>query len=264
VCGSEVERGEGEVVARCINFACAAQVKGRIEHFASRGAMDIDGLGTKLVDQVVEKGLVRGPADLYFLERAVLAGLERMADKSADNLLAALDVSKGRSLARCIYALGIRHVGEHVADVLAQQFGSLDALMRAGYEELEATYEIGPTVARSVRDFFDNAENVAAIERLREGGVAFPDAERRAAPPPGEGAFAGKTFVFTGKLELRTREEAEALVVERGGRAASSVSNKTDYVVAGEKAGSKLAKAEKLGVAVLTEEQFQKMLDGEA
>ena len=264
VCKSEVERPEGEAVARCINFACPAQVKGRIEHFASRGAMDIEGLGTKLVDQLVEKELVHSPADLYFIEKGTLAGLERMAEKSAENLLAALEASKAQPLARCVYALGIRHVGEHVADVLAQQFGSIEGLMSAEFEALEATFEIGPTVARSVRDFFENEENRAAIARLREGGVQFPDAEKRAVPAEGEGPFAGRTFVFTGKLELRTREEAEALVKERGGRAASSVSTKTDYVVAGEKAGSKLAKAEKLGVAVITEEEFQKMVDGDA
>ncbi len=260
VCGSEVERPEGEVVARCINFACPAQVKGRIEHFASRGAMDIEGLGTKLVDQLVEKGLVSSPADLYFLTHGQLAGLERMAEKSAQNLLDALEASKGRSLARCIYALGIRHVGEHVAEVLAEGFGSIDALMGADYDLLEATYEIGPIVARSVRDFFDNPENVAAIERLRQGGVQFPPVERREPVEEGETLFAGKTFVFTGALSM-PRAEAEALVKERGGRAASSVSKKTDYVVAGEKAGSKLAKAEKLGIMVLTEEEFKAMLE---
>jgi len=260
VCGSEVERPEGEVVARCINFACPAQVKGRIEHFASRGAMDIEGLGTKLVDQLVEKGLVSSPADLYFLTHGQLAGLERMAEKSAQNLLDALEASKGRSLARCIYALGIRHVGEHVAEVLAEGFGSIDALMGADYDLLEATYEIGPIVARSVRDFFDNPENVAAIERLRQGGVQFPPVERREPVEEGETLFAGRTFVFTGALSM-PRAEAEALVKERGGRAASSVSKKTDYVVAGEKAGSKLAKAEKLGIMVLTEEEFKAMLE---
>ena len=261
VCGSEVERPEGEVVARCINFACPAQVKGRIEHFASRHAMDIEGLGSKLVDQLVEKALVASPADLYFLGKEQLAELERMAEKSAENLLDALEASKHRSLARCIYALGIRHVGEHVAEVLAEDFGTIEALMEADYELLEATYEIGPIVARSVRDFFDTPDNLAAIARLREGGVQFPPVEKREAPAEGESPFAGKTFVFTGKLQAFTRDEGEAMVKERGGRAASSVSKKTDYVVAGEKAGSKLAKAEKLGVAVLTEEAFQKMIE---
>jgi len=258
VCGSKVERPEGEVVARCINFACPAQVKARIEHFASRGGMDIEGLGTKLVEQLVEKGLVRSPADLYFLKKEQLVGLERMGEKSAENLLNALEASKDRPLARCIYALGIRHVGEHVAEVLAERFGSLEALMNASYEELEATPEVGPVVARSVRDFFDREDNVKAIERLREGGVKFPPVERRAA---GEGKLAGKTFVFTGALSRFSRSEAEALVRQHGGRAASSVSKNTDFVVAGEKPGSKLAKAEKLGVKVISEEDFVKMLE---
>ena len=261
VCGSAVERPEGEVVARCINFACPAQVKGRIEHFARRGAMDVEGLGAKLVDQLVQTGLVASPADLYFLGKEPLAALERMAEKSAENLLAALEASKDRPLARCIYALGIRHVGEHVAEVLADTFRSIDALMAADYELLEGTYEVGPTVARSVRDFFDNPDNLAAVERLRHGGVRFPPVEKREPVEEGETPFAGKTFVFTGSLEHSTRAEAQALVKARGGRAASSVSSKTDYVVAGAKAGSKLAKAEKLGVTVLTEDEFRKMLD---
>ena len=261
VCGSEVERPEGEVVARCINFACPAQVKGRVEHFASRGAMDIDGLGTKLVDQLVETGLVASPADLYFLAKEQLAALERMADKSAENLIAALEASKSRSLARCIYALGIRHVGEHVAEVLAEEFLTLDALLAASYDHLEATHEIGPIVARSIRDFLDSPENLAAIQRLREGGVQFPPTERREVAVEGDGPFAGKTFVFTGKLQTFTREDGEALVKARGGRASKSVSRETDYVVAGEKAGSKLAKAGKLGIAVLSEDEFQKMVE---
>ena len=262
VCGSAVERPEGEVVARCINFACPAQVKGRVKHFASRDAMDIEGLGTKLVDQLVEAELVRSPADLYALSKDQLAGLERMGEKSAENLLAALDASKARPLARAVYALGIRHVGRHVADVLAQEFGTLDALIAADYDQLEATHEIGPTVARTVRDFLDNPDNLAAIDRLRQGGVQFPAAEARAvAPAAGEGPFAGKTYVFTGKLTLFTRDEAQALVVERGGRAASSVSRKTDCVVAGERAGSKLAKAHKLGIPVLTEEEFKQRIE---
>ena len=259
-CGSRVERPEGEVVVRCINFACPAQVKGRIEHFASRGAMDIEGLGEKLVDQLVEKGIVRSPADLYFLTRDRLAGLERMGEKSAQNLLDALEGSKSRPLARAIYALGIRHVGEHVAEVLANEFGSLEAIEKADEETLGATFEIGPTLAHAIREFFGNKENLEAIARLREGGVQFPPVAKRKAVEGG--AFAGRTFVFTGELASCTREEAEALVKERGGRAASSVSKRTDYVVAGEKAGSKLTKARQLGVKVITEEDLKKMLEG--
>ncbi|MBM4032865.1 MAG: NAD-dependent DNA ligase LigA [Planctomycetes bacterium] len=257
VCGARAERPEGEVVARCINFACPAQVKGRIEHFACRGAMDIEGLGEKLVNQLVETGLVRSPADLYFLTKDQLAGLERMAEKSAQNLLDALEASKSRPLARCIFALGIRHVGEHVADVLAEAFGSLDALIEADEARLGATYEIGPTLARSIREFLANSENRAAIERLRQGGVQFPECGRAVSGPL---PFAGKTFVFTGALTQFTREQAEAIVKERGGRAASSVSKKTDFVVAGEAAGSKLAKARELGVKVITEDDFRAML----
>ncbi|MBM4039449.1 MAG: NAD-dependent DNA ligase LigA [Planctomycetes bacterium] len=261
VCGAKAERPEGEVVARCINFACPAQVKGRVEHFACRGAMDVEGLGTKLVDQLVEKGLVRSPADLYFLTHEQLAGLERMAEKSAQNLLDALEASKSRPLARCIFALGIRHVGEHVADVLAQEFGSIEALVEADEERLASTFEIGPTLAAAIRQFFANPENLAAIERLRHGGVQFPPCRRAV---PGPLPFAGKTFVFTGALQHSTREEAEALVKERGGRAAGSVSKKTDFVVAGEAAGSKLDKARQLGVKVITENEFRAMLGGGA
>lgn len=261
VCGAKAERPEGEAVTRCINFACPAQVKGRIEHFASRGAMDIEGLGEKLVNQLVETGLVRSPADLYFLTKDQLAALERMGEKSAQNLLDALEASKARPLARCIFALGIRHVGEHVADVLAQEFGSIDALAAADEARLAATYEIGPTLARSIRQFFANPENLAAIGRLRQGGVLFTPVAKRAAAAA-DSPFAGKTFVFTGALTRFTREEAEALVRERGGKAAGSVSKKTDYVVAGEAAGSKLAKARDLGVKVITEDDFRTMLEG--
>jgi len=266
VCGSHVERPEGEVVTRCVNFACPAQVKGRLEHFASRGAMDIEGLGEKLVNQLVEKGIVQSAADLYFLTNDQLAGLERMGEKSAQNLLDALEASKSRPLARCLFALGIRHVGDHVADLLAQEFGSLDAILSADEARLSSTFGIGPTIGHAIREFFDNKENLAAIERLREGGVQFPRTLPRASSPrEGKtgGHFAGKTFVFTGALEKLTREEGEALVKERGGKAASSVSKRTDYVVAGEAAGSKLAKARELGVKVISEEEFRKMLEAE-
>lgn len=258
VCGAKAERPEGEVVTRCINFACPAQVKGRIEHFASRAAMDIEGLGTKLVDQLVEKRLVTSPADLYNLTHEQLAGLERMGDKSARNLLNAIEASKARPLARCLFALGIRHVGAHVADVLAREFGSLDALIAADEARLAGTYEIGPILARSIRGFLDNPSNLAAIERLRRAGVRFAPVPRQ--EEPAQSSFAGKTFVFTGALQRFTREEAEARVRERGGRAASSVSKKTDYVVAGEAAGSKLAKARSLGVKVITEDEFRALL----
>ena len=260
-CGHEVEELDGGSVLFCTSMVCPAQARGRIEHFASRAAMDIEGLGTKLIDQLVAQQLVSSPADLYFMEKEVVSDLERMADKSAENLLTAVEESKSRPLARCIHALGIRNVGAHVAGKLAEGLGTIDALMVADYESLQGTEEVGKIVARSVRDFFYNPDNVAAIERLREGGVQFPPAAKREAPAEGDSPFAGKTFVFTGKLQSFTREEGEAFVKERGGRTASSVSKKTDYVVAGEKAGSKLAKAEKLGVTVLSEDAFQAMLD---
>jgi DNA ligase (NAD+) len=222
--------------------------------------MDIEGLGEKLVDQLVEKGLVRSPADLYFLTKDQLAALERMGEKSAQNLLNALEASKSRPLARCLFALGIRHVGEHVAEVLANGFGTLDALLAADEARLSGTYGIGPTIGHAVRDFFDNTENLAAIERLRKGGVQFPPVAKKAVAAGSP--FAGKTFVFTGALTQFTREEAEALVKERGGKASGSVSKRTDYVVAGEAAGSKLAKARELRIKVISEDEFRDLLKG--
>jgi DNA ligase (NAD+) len=283
-CESPIERPEGEVVARCINFTCPAQVRARIEHFASRGAMDIDGLGEKLVDRFVEEGFVSSPADLYFLDEGPeknwpedgqqdlfaepqglstaqrLAALEGFGRKSVDNLFAAIDASRERSLARCVYALGIRNVGEHVAELLADAFGSIDALVSADLETIEQTEGVGPTIAREVRDFFDTEANGAAVQRLREGGVRFPQTERPEAVEQASAPFAGKTFVFTGALSV-PRQDAEAQVKALGGKATGSVSSKTDYVVAGPGAGSKLAKAQKLGVPVLTEEEFQAMLE---
>lgn len=259
VCGADVLKSEDEVVARCTGIACSAQLKERIQHFASKRAMDIDGLGEKLVAQLVDKGLVKDVGDLYGLTKEPLAGLERMADTSAQNLLDALEVSKRRDPARVLYALGIRHVGEHVARVLMAAFGSIEGLAGASEEDLTATYEIGPEVARSVKAFFEQEENRRVIEKLRASGVQFGVVEQREEAAPLE----GKRFVFTGALERFTREQAEALVEQLGGRATSSVSTKTDYVVAGRDAGSKLEKARALGVKVLSEEQFE-VLVGEA
>lgn len=256
VCGAEVLKLEGEAVARCTGMACPAQLKERIRHFASKRAMDIDGLGEKLVAQLVDKGLVKDVADLYGLMKDHIAGLERMADKSAQNLLDALEASKNRDPARVLYALGIRHVGEHVARVLIEAFGSIERLAGASEEELTATYEIGPEVARSVKTFFEQEENRRVIEKLKAAGVQFGVSEEKAEPMPLE----GKRFVFTGALERFTREEAESLVERLGGRATSSVSKKTDYVVAGRDAGSKLDKARALGVRVLSEEEFEALV----
>ncbi len=254
VCRSPVVRPPGEVVARCSGIACPAQIKGNIEHFASKGAMDIDGLGPKLVDQLVETGLVKDLADLYLLSHEQLSDLERMADKSAANLLDALRNSKKRSLPKVLFALGVRHVGEHVAEVLTQRFGSIEAVAAATVEELESTREIGPTVAASVRAFFDNPANLRVIEKLRQAGIRFPKAPRKTSSQ-----LQGKTFVFTGTLSKMTRAEAQSLVKELGGRLSSSVSSKTDFVVAGEDPGSKYEKARDFGVEIITEEKFLKL-----
>ncbi|MBN1561066.1 NAD-dependent DNA ligase LigA [candidate division KSB1 bacterium] len=252
-CGSQTIRIEGEAAQRCINLSCPAQTKERIYHFASKGAMDIDGLGSKLVDQLVEKGYIKDVADIYFLKKATLVNLQRMADKSAENLLNAIHESKSRSLDRVLFALGIRFVGEHVAKVLVRAFKSIDRLATASREELMAIHEIGPQVAQSVVDFFAAEHNLKVIERLRQGGV-----EMR---PPQESAkiLAGKTLVFTGALRTLTRQQARTLTEELGGRAASSVSKNTDFVVLGEDAGAKAAKARELGVPLLSEEEFRKM-----
>ncbi len=255
VCGSHTVRPEGEVARRCINLACPAQIKERIYHFASKRAMDIDGLGEKLVDQLVEKGLVKDVSDLYFLRKEQLMNLERMAEKSASNIIQAIKASKERPLERVIFALGIRFVGEHVARVLVNAFGSLEAIMAADPERLQQIYEIGPQVAQSVHEFFASPENRRIIERLQQGGVKMETAKSHKG-----NLLAGKTFVFTGALSSFTRDEAERLVEELGGRAASSVSKNTDFVVAGEAAGSKLQKARELGITVLTEQEFKEMI----
>lgn len=257
VCDAPVVRIEDEAVARCENVACPAQVKEVIRHFASKGAMDIEGLGEKLVDQLVEKELIASYADLYFLKLEQIADLERMAEKSAQNLLEGIDKSRDIALNRLIYALGIRHVGEHVARVLANHFGTLDKLSTASEEELQDIHEVGPQVAQSVNKFFAEPRNQQVLERLFAGGVKV---QQKLVDEQTEQKFAGMTFVFTGALEKFTRDEAEKMVMDRGGRAASSVSKKTNYVVAGPGAGSKLAKAEQLGVDVLTEDEFLEMV----
>ncbi len=263
VCGSEVVRTEGEVAIRCVNLSCPAQVKERLFHWGSRDAIDVDGLGEKLVEQLVEQGLVKDPADLYELTGPQLAGLERMAEKSAQNLVAALERSKRASLDRFLTALGIRHVGIHVARVLAREFGGLKPLMDAEQESLEEVHEIGPEVASQVVAFFSRAENRKLIERLLASGLSprWPPegAPRRAAAVD----LSGTTFVFTGELARLTRDEAKLLVESLGGRATGSVSSKTDYVVAGQVAGSKLEKARQLGVEILDEAGFLQLVGQE-
>jgi DNA ligase (NAD+) len=256
VCGSEVVKLPGEVAVRCLGLSCPAQIKESIIHFASRRAMDIDGVGEKYIEQLLHLRLVRNVADLYYLRKDDFMRFERMGDKLADNLLTAIERSKRQELARFIFALGIRQVGEHTAKLLANAFGSIDNLERASEDELLAIREVGPQVAQSILSFFHNPENLRVIERLLAAGVT-PTAEEKKVG----GRFTGKTFVFTGALSRLSRDEAKRLVENEGGHAAGSVSKKTDYVVAGEEAGSKLEKARELGVKVLSEEDFIRMLE---
>jgi DNA ligase (NAD+) len=252
VCGSSASRPEGEVVVRCTNANCPAQLKESLLHFGSRGAMDIEHLGEAVVEQLVERGLVHDFADLYRLDVARLTDLERLAEKSATNLVNAIAASRTRGLARVLYALGVRFVGERAARLLAEHFGSVDRVARATVEEIAEIHGIGPRIAESVRLFFDQPANQKALEHLREVGVVLEEAARAAGPKP----LAGKTFVLTGALDQMSRDEAKARVTRLGGRVTSSVSRKTDYVVAGAEAGSKLEDAKRLGVAVLDEPAF--------
>jgi DNA ligase (NAD+) len=259
VCGGLISRPEGEVVARCVAADCTAQLMGRLLHFASRRAMRIEGLGDVLAEQLVAANLVKDVGDLYSLTLDQVAGLPRMAKKSASNLLSQIEASKSRDLSNLIYALGIRHVGERTAGILAHELGSLERLREASVEELDAIPEIGLTVAESVRDWFDDEGNRALCDRLRAAGIRT-EAERRSSSQVDE-RFVGKQFVLTGTLTNFTRDEARALIEARGGRVNSSVSKKTDYVVAGEAAGSKLDKAQDLGVVVIDEDEFKGMLE---
>ncbi|HEX8459013.1 MAG TPA: NAD-dependent DNA ligase LigA [Pyrinomonadaceae bacterium] len=260
VCGGVVSRPEGEVVSRCVAADCPAQLKARLLHYASRRAMRIEGLGDALADQFVQKRMVSDVAGLYALTEGEVAALERMAEKSAANLLAQIEASKTRDLPQLVFGLGIRHVGERTAAILARQFRTLDALSRATVEGLDAVPEIGLTVAESVHDWFADEGNRALCERLRAAGVRTELEARPDGGGAGGEAFAGLLFVLTGKLETMTRDEAAALIEARGGRVTSSVSKKTSYVVAGEEAGSKLDKAQSLGVRVLGEAEFRELL----
>ncbi len=258
-CGTEVHKDPDGVFLRCLNLACPAQVKERLEHFASRKAMDIDGLGPAIIEQLVDLGLVKSPADLYRLDQETLAGLERMAEKSAGNLVAALEASKARPLSRLLFALGIRHIGSHLGEVLAQEYGDMDTLMVAQVEALTAVHEVGETVAQSVFDFFETEENRALINALKDAGVNMT--QDRGEGQAIEKIFEGKTFVVTGALQQYTRDEIHDRIKARGGKAASSVSKKTDYLIAGDKAGSKLTKAQELGVTILDEAGFDALLE---
>jgi DNA ligase (NAD+) len=255
-CGSTIHRVEGEVAYRCVNAACPAKRKESLLHFAGRHAMNIDGLGDKIVDQLVDKGLVKDVADLYELKLEDVAGLERMAEKSAQNLLDEIEGSKKIPLSRLIYALGILFVGERTGQLLAEHFSSVEDLAKATQEELELVPEVGPKVSTSITDFFSEPANQKLIKKLREAGVR-PTAEKREVKSD---KFAGKSFVFTGGLANRSREEAGEIVQQHGGKVSGSVSKKTDYVVVGTDPGSKYDKAKELGVPVLTESEFEKLL----
>ena len=257
VCDSEIVIPEGEAVARCSGgLFCPAQRKEAIKHFASRKAMDIEGLGDKLVEQLVEQGLVNTPADLYALSLEQLSGLERMAEKSAQNLLDALAESRQTSLARFLYGLGIREVGEATAQGLADQFLTLPAIEQADEEQLQETPDVGPIVAAHIVSFFRQSHNREVIAELLKAGIHWPEVER---PAAAESPLAGKTLVISGTLS-RSRDEIKQQLVSLGAKVTGSVSSKTDYLLAGEAAGSKLAKAEKLGVAILDEAALEKLL----
>ena len=255
-CGSTIHHVEGEVAYRCVNAACPAKRKESILHFAGRHAMNIDGLGEKIVDQLVDKGLVKDVADLYALKEDAVAGLERMAEKSAQNLLEEIEASKKNSLERLIYALGIQFVGERTGQLLAEHFSSLEELAAASEEQLEEVPEVGPKVAASIVEFFSEPANRQLVKKLHKVGV-HPTAEKRMVKSQ---KLAGKSFVFTGGLANRSREEAGEIVQQHGGKVSGSVSKKTDYVVVGTDPGSKYDKAKELGVPTLTETEFEKLL----
>ncbi len=253
VCGADVVREEA--IHRCIGLDCPAQLKGRIRHFASKRAMDIEGLGVKLIDQLVEKGLVKDVADIYDIKKEDFIALERMADKSAQNIIDAIEKSKEKPLSKFLYALGIRHVGETTAEDLARHFPRLDDFFDLSEEDLMEVEGIGPEVAASVHQFFSDKKNKESVERLKKAGVKViePKVKER-------GKLAGKVFVFTGALQTFGRDEARNLVESLGGTTASSVSNKVDFVVVGEDPGSKFDKAHELGIKTLSEEEFKKMI----
>ena len=254
VCGTKVARTEGEVDYRCVNANCPAKLLGTILHFASRGVMNIDGMGESLVTQLTERGLVKNVADIYKLTKADLLSLERFADKSAQNILDEIENSKNLPLERVIYGLGIRMVGERTAQFLAEHFGSMEAIANASAEELQNVGEVGPKIAESIAEFFANPANRELVKRLEKGGLKFTGEKKERGTK-----LAGKTFVLTGTLAKYTRDEAKKMIEDAGGKVTGSVSKKTDYVVAGTDAGSKLDKAKELGVPVIDEKEMERL-----
>ncbi len=259
VCGAKLYRPPDEVAIYCPNTNCPAQIKGRIKHFVSRGAMDIEGLGEALVDLLVDLGLLKSVDDIYRLKNHYdeLVNIEGLGHKSVKNILDAIEKSKSQPLERLLYALGIRYVGAGAAQKLASHFGNLDDLMKAEEEELEKIYDVGPQMSKSIRAFFENEDNIKMIERLREAGLNF----KASASKPELQILNGKSFVLTGTLESMTREEAKNKIISLGGKVSSSVSRKTDFVVAGENPGSKFTKAKELGVRILSEKEFLEILN---
>lgn len=256
VCGSRVERPKGEAVHRCTGIACPAQIKENLAHFASKGAMDMDGLGMKFLEQMVDKGIIKDQADLFFLTKADLMKMERMGDKLAENLLNAIDQSRTPRLASLIYALGIRNVGYHLAGVLAKRFHSIDNLAKQDIDDLVQVREIGPVVAESIYNFFRNPKNLEVLEKFKKGGVVFPveEAEEK------KTRLKGMIFVLTGGMDSLTRDEARTRIEDLGGRVSSSVSKNTDYVVVGSDPGSKYDKALRLGIKTINEDEFKELI----
>ena len=261
VCGTKVFRPEGEVVSRCNSLSCPAQIKERIRHFASRDALDIEGLGPAIIDQLVEKRLIRDISDLYFLKRENIISLERMAEKSADNLLNAIKKSKKKFLDHLIYGLGIRYVGVHTSEVITRYYPTLDEFKKTNLEELIEINEIGPKIAESIILFFKEKENLDIIERLRNAGLNFGQEEEKMEKEKGTQILTGKQFVLTGTLREFTRTKAKEMISELGGRVTVSVSKRTDYVVAGKDPGSKYEKAKKIGVPIINEEEFKRIIN---
>jgi len=250
VCGEDVVRPPGEAIRRCVNINCPAQIKGSIEHFASKRAMDIDGLGTKLVEQLADKKVIRDVSDLYYLKMEDLIGLERMADRSAKNIIDAIEASRRRPFGRFIYGLGIRHVGEHIAGLLAERFGNIHELIEADIEALLRIPEVGPEAASSIVSFFKDMKNRETIDRILAGGVAIEYG------PTNKGKLDGTLFLFTGSLKSMSRDEARQKIEDLGGKTTNAISRKVTHLVAGEEAGSKLDKATRLGIKILSEEKF--------
>ncbi|MEZ4822361.1 MAG: NAD-dependent DNA ligase LigA [Ignavibacteria bacterium] len=260
VCNTKLINPEGEVYYYCPNYDCPAQVQGRIEHFVHRNAMEIEGLGESIIEIFLEKGFIKNYADIYRLKerRDELISIERFGDKSIENLLKAIEDSKSKPFDKVLFALGIRHVGERTAKLLSKNFGSIDKLSNATEEEIVGVHEIGPKIAESVSGFFKDRKNIELINDLKKAGLQF-ESEKSKDPGRINENFNNKTFVLTGTLENYKRDDAQKIIEDLGGRVSSSVSKKTDYVLAGAEAGSKLEKANSLGVKVLTEKEFVEM-----